>query len=293
MRFTPTAAVASLALAATFVTSPVHAAPILGTAGAGLQNASAPQENSGRFWDGNSWDSNSLLDGAGASNPCNIGSLAGGTGCGLNPAAVGAATQSGQVIAGNFTLGESGTGFQAWGNGDGTADLSYGFDSTGGGLYDFRMLGEFTDDWNINEIGWYDLGNPQDRHTIFSASAAVGATTQVFIPSNFGFYYLNTSGNGEMFFTQSRFNVEPNQDATHKQQFASFQLGEFTIMGVEDIFSNTLTPTWQAGAADYDYNDVMFGFRAASSVPEPTTLLLLGMGLAGIAVKSRRKLAAA
>ena len=91
MRFTPTAAVASLALAATFVTSPVHAAPILGTAGAGLQNASAPQENSGRFWDGNSWDSNSLLDGAGASNPCNIGSLAGGTGCGLNPAAVGAA----------------------------------------------------------------------------------------------------------------------------------------------------------------------------------------------------------
>ena len=95
-----------------------------------------------------------LLDGAGASNPCNIGSLAGGTGCGLNPAAVGAATQSGQAIAGNFTLGESGTGFQAWGNGDGTADLSYGFDGTGGALYDFRMLGEFTDDWNINEIGW-------------------------------------------------------------------------------------------------------------------------------------------
>ena len=64
-------------------------------------------------------------------------------------------------------------------------------------------------------------------------------------------------------------------------------------MGVEDIFSNVLTPTWQAGAADYDYNDVMFGYRAASSVPEPTTLLLLGMGLTGIALKSRRKLAAA
>ena len=87
--------------------------------------------------------------------------------------------------------------------------------------------------------------SPQDRHTIFSATAAVGATAQVFIPSNFGFYYLNTSGNGEMFFTESRFDSDGN-----KQQFAAFQLGEFTIMGVEDIFSNVLTPTWQAGAAD-------------------------------------------
>ena len=50
-----------------------------------------------------------------------------------------------------------------------------------------------------------------------------------------------------------------------------------------------LTPTWQPGSADYDYNDVMFGFRAAS-VPEPGTLLLVGMGLAGLALKRRRQL---
>ena len=282
MRLSTTAAAASLALTATLIASPVHAAPILGTAGAGLQNASIPLENSGRYWDGNSWDSDSTPDGAGA-NPCNIGSLAGGTGCGLNPAAVGAATLSGQTIGASFTLGESGTGFAAWGNGDGAADMSYGFDGTGGGLYDFRMLGEFTDDWNINEIGWYELGSPQNRHTIFGASAAVGATAQVFIPTNFGFYYLNTSGNGEVFYTQSQFNTVGN-----KQQFAAFQRGEYTLLGVEDIFSNVLTPTWQPGAADYDYNDVMFGFRAAS-VPEPGTLLLVGMGLAGIALQRRRK----
>jgi hypothetical protein len=36
---------------------------------------------------------------------------------------------------------------------------------------------------------------------------------------------------------------------------------------------------------------VMFGFRAAS-VPEPGTLLLLGMGIAGAAFQRRRKRAA-
>ena len=52
----------------------------------------------------------------------------------------------------------------------------------------------------------------------------------------------------------------------------------------------TLTPAWQAGTADYDYNDVMFGFRAAQ-VPEPGTLLLVGMCLAGLALKRRRSTA--
>ena len=57
---------------------------------------------------------------------------------------------------------------------------------------------------------------------------------------------------------------------------------------MEDIYSTRLTPRWQPGSADYDYNDVMFGFRKAS-VPEPTTLLLVGLGLAGAALQRRRR----
>ena len=284
MRLSTTLAAGTLALTATLIASPATAAPILGTAGAGLQNAAAPMENSSRYWDGNSWDSNSLLDGAGF-NPCSAGSLANGIPCGLNATAEGVADRAG--LPGNtFNLANGAPGAEAWGNADGTADLNYGFDAQGGALYDFTMLGEFTDDWDVNEIGWYEVGSPQTRHTIFGASAAVGSTAQVFIPTNFGFYYLNTSGNGEVFYTQSAFNT---QGAT-KQQFAAFQRGDYTIMGVEDIFSNTLTQAWQPGTADYDYNDVMFGFRSAQ-VPEPTTLLLVGMGLAGVAFQRRRKAA--
>ena len=284
MRFSTTLAAGTLALTAALIASPVSAAPILGTAGAGLQNASTPMENSGRYWDGNSWDSNGVRDGSGF-NPCSAGSLANGIPCGLNASATDVAARAG--LQGNtFNLANGGAGFQAWGNANGTADMNYGFDAQGGALYDFTMLGEFTDDWDVNEIGWYEVGSPQTRHTIFGASAAVGSTAQAFIPTNFGFYYLNTSGNGEIFYTQSAFNT---QGAT-KQQFAAFQHGDYTIMGVEDIFSNTLTRGWQPGTADYDYNDVMFGFRAAQ-VPEPATLLLVGMGLAGIAVQRRRKAA--
>ena len=283
MRLATTAAAASLVLTATLIASPVHAAPILGTAGAGLQNAGIPMENSARYWDGNSWDSDSVQDGVAGVNPCNIGSLVGHTGCGLNPSAADVLTRGGRTGT-TFTLDESASGFEAWGHSNGGADLNYGFDAAGGGTFDFRMLGEFTDDWDVNEIGWYEVGNPQNRHTIFGADAAVGATAQVFIPTNFGFYYLNTSGNGEIFYTQSAFNTQGN-----KQQFAAFQLHDYTILGVEDIFSNTISGIPRVGTSDYDYNDVIFGYRSAThSVPEPGTLLLLGMGIAGVVAQRRR-----
>ena len=271
---------ASLAFTATLLATPVSAAPILGSAGGGLQNSGIPMENWGRYWDGNSWDSQGLTEGGGV-NPCNIGSLAAGTPCGLNEDAHATATLAGHPAL-SYVLEHGELGFQAWTNPNGSADMNFGFEGAGG-FYDFAMLGEFTGDWDVNEIGWYELGNPQNRHTIFTSDAAVGSTQQIFIPTNFGFYYLNTSGNGEMFFTHSSLNTVGN-----KQQFAAFQRGDYTIMGVEDIYSTRVTSTWTRTSSDYDYNDVMFGFRA-SQVPEPGTLLLLGMGIAGIALQRRRR----
>jgi hypothetical protein len=272
----------SLALAVALSATPLEAAPILGTAGAGLHTIGSIQENQGRYWDGNSWDSDSILDGQ-AANPCSAGSFAAGSPCSLNAGAIWSAQNAGNMST-TVSVAGGNAGFQDWRQENGAADMNYAFGNTGGGLFDFTMLGEFTDDWNVNEIGWYEVDNPQNRHTIFGSSAAIGSTAQVFIPGNFGFYYLNTSGNGEVFYTQSMFNT---LGATN-QQFAAFQNGDYTILGVEDIFANRITRQWEPNASDYDYNDVMFGFRSAS-VPEPTTLLLLGMGLAGVAVQRRRR----
>jgi PEP-CTERM motif/Domain of unknown function (DUF4114) len=280
MRLSTTLAAGSLAFASVLAATPLAAAPILGTAGAGLQAMGPAQENSAKYWDGNSWDSNSSPDGAGW-NPCNAGSLASGLGCGLNANTNDVAHRAGLDPGTPFYMANANGGFHAWENADGSADMNFTFGNQGGALYDFTMLGEFTDDWDVNEVGWYDVGNPLSRHTIFGANAAVGSTSQVWIPSNFGFYYLNTN-NGKAFFTESTHNTQGRN-----QQFAAFQHDDYTMLGVEDIFSNVTTPIWTPGSSDYDFNDVMFGFRA-SQVPEPGTLLLVGMGIAGLVATRRR-----
>lgn len=283
MRLSLTFPAGSLLLGLTLAAAPLEAAPILGSAGAGLYNVGGVQETNARFWDGNSWDSDSAPDGQFLANPCNAGHLASGGPCNLNYGGRWAAGASGNFEA-TARLANGSADLQDWRNADGSADMSFGFGNQGGEWFDFTMLGEYTADWNVNEIGWYDLDNPQVLHTIFGATAAIGSTARAFIPSNFGFYYLNTSGNGEVYFTQSQFN---GQGAAN-QQFAAFQHGDYTILGVEDIFSRRLSAIPIGGASDYDYNDVLFGFRSAQ-VPEPSALLLVGMGLAGAFAARRRQ----
>ena len=274
-----TAAITFVGLAV--ATTPALAVPIIGTSGS-WQTGHAATENFSAYWDGNSWDSQSVPDGA-AYNPCNAGSLAGGTACGLNGAAIGAATAAGLATS-NFTMAGGNSNFQFWGNNNGSADLNFVFGESTGAWYDFSLLGEFTADWAINEIGWYNPDAPQTLHTIFEATQTVGQNSLVYIPGDFGLYYRNTSGNGEMFFTQTSLNGAWGD----KQQFAAFQVGDTNIVGIEDIFSKQITQSWTRTSADYDFNDVMLGFRRVS-VPEPSSLLLMGMGIAGIAARARAR----
>lgn len=147
---------------------------------------------------------------------------------------------------------------------------------------------EITHDSAVDEIGWYELGQPQIRHTIFDASDAAGATAQVFIATNFALYYRNTA-TGALFFTQTAFNT-----AGSKPQIAAFQLNGHTILGVEEVFSNVVSQSPAPGSSDYDYNDVLVGFRAGTfpvpaPVSEPRTFLLVVTGLSAFLLKHRRR----
>lgn len=280
MKFTAALTVVGFALTATSA----MAAPILGGTNGGWRTGGGAQENLQMFWDGDSWDSHSTHDGQ-TLNPCNAGSLVAGVNCGLNAAALGAATAAGAPVNGStFSMTTPGGAFEYWGNGDGSADLDFVFGEATGAWYDFSLLGEFSDDWGINEFGWYDANDPNSRTAIFPDAHTVGAANSVYIPGNFGFYYRNTSDPSEMFFTQTSLNL--NGD---KQQFAAFQIGDVNFLGVEDIFSNVITQRWANGTADYDYNDVMIGFTRSQAVPEPGTLLLMGLGIVGAATRLRRK----
>jgi hypothetical protein len=275
MKLTAAITVVGLAL----MTSPALAVPIIGTTGA-WQSGHAAQENFSAYWDGNSWDSNSAPDG-GAYNPCNAGSLVGGTGCGLNPPAIGAALAAG-VAASTFTMAGANSAFNFWGNADGSADQNFVFGDGTGSWYDFALLGEFTDDWAINEIGWYDINNPNNKTTIFLANQTVGQNSLVYIPGDFGLYYRNTSGINETFYTQSALNGSSGD----RQQFAAFEIGNSNFIGIEDIFSHNVSRSWTPTSSDYDFNDVMVSFQR---VPEPSSLLLMGLGLAAVASRARRK----
>jgi len=274
-----TAAITFVGLALT--TTPALAVPIIGSGN--WQTGFVAHENMSAYWDGDSWDSISTFEGQ-ALNPCSAGSLVGGAACGLSPEAAAAAANAGLPVS-TFSMAGSSNAFEYWGNGNGTADDNFYFGAAGSGWYDFSLLGEFTSDWAINEVGWYDPSNPSTHGVIFADRQTVGAMSSVYIPGNFGLYYRNTSGNGEMFFTQTGLNTVGN-----RQQFAAFQIGDFNVVGIEDIYSNITSSVWTATSSDYDFNDVMIGFRATSApVPEPGSLMLMGMGIAGVATRLRKR----
>ena len=125
-----------------------------------------------------------------------------------------------------------------------------------------------------NEFGVYDVGSPI-LTMLFSGPQGPGATATFTASGPFGFYLKN--GLGEVFKTESILNTA----AVGIQHFSFFRHSSdpgSIYLGIEDL----------AGGVPPDFQDMVV---KVSEVPDPATLLLVGGGLAALALISRRKIA--
>jgi hypothetical protein len=231
----------------------VFADTISGTAGDGFRSwtTSNLNQNGKPYWDNPSLDGSNM----------NIGFLLTDTPSAPLPGAPGA-------------LPFWGNSFNSGTDSGGLADLNFVFNKNSASSIASMQL-EVAANSNINQFGWYNVGDTNDLHTIFAAGVTPLAT-QAFDPSGqYGFYLIGSNGT---FFTQSSLNT----GGTSQQHFTVFEQSltsgaEVYWLGIEDL--NVHDQFGGEGGAG-DYNDMIIKISSVPvpAVPEPSTVMLVLSG---------------
>jgi len=140
----------------------------------------------------------------------------------------------------------------------------------------------------VQSFGWYQDGvmdplNPTvpAQNNVFTLTPPGVSGTLYSLPAitgEFGFLNDNTLSGGNLYFSDQSYNADL---LDHMVMFYT-PIADTYMIAFEDIADGS-------PQSDFDYNDLILEIQGVKLVPEPASMVLMGLGIAVLAVRRIRK----